>query len=550
MDYHGWVFVNGEEVGEFEGSHVPYIFNLTGHMREKNNVLRIVFDVPPRWLGQFGYTSKMTDWKPRFNYTWDWTVRLVQTGVWDSISLAESDGREIRSLDCSTNADPTTGRGILTAKGEIIGCDSELVRIILSRDGKVIRQEDMATAEFAKSGMHWRNLDVELWWPNLMGEHPLYDLECRLIDANGRDIDKLVRRVGFKNVTWRQCEGAPKDAYPNLCVVNGKPVFLQGVNWTPIRPNFADVTEEDYRKRLSLYKSLGFNLMRVWGGATLERECFYNLCDEMGLMVWQEFPMSSSGIENLPPSDNKSVEEMAAIAESYIARRRHHVSLIAWCGGNELQTTSSVESQGRPVDDSHPMIRRLKKIVVEHDPDRRFFFTSPSGPVFQASAENFGKGIHWHVHGPWKAEGDLAEWKAYWEHDDAMLRTETGAPGASSADLIRKYAGEYAVMPVTTANPLWHRACSWWVERDQFVREHGREPVSLEEYVDWSQKRQSDALVIALSSCKKRFPRCGGFVIWMGHDCFPCNANTSIVDFEGNPKPAALALAKILRNEE
>jgi beta-mannosidase len=99
-------------------------------------------------------------------------------------------------------------------------------------------------------------------------------------------------------------------------------------------------------------------------------------------------------------------------------------------------------------------------------------------------------------------------------------------------------------MPGTADNPLWNRHTSWWVEWPRFVEEHGREPRDLEEYVAWSQSRQSKALSIAVKACKDRFPRCGGVLLWTGHDCFPCAANTSIVDFDGNPKPAALALKK------
>jgi beta-mannosidase len=300
------------------------------------------------------------------------------------------------------------------------------------------------------------------------------------------------------------------------------------------------VTEADYRKLLELYRDLGCNLLRVWGGASLETECFYDLCDELGLMVWQEFPLSSSGAENWPPEDERSIAEQTEIAESYIERRQHHASLIIWCGGNELFGE-------RPVDLSHPLIARFARIVGRDDPTRRFLPASPSGPRFGASAADYGKGIHWDVHGPWKVEGPLRSWWVeYWRGDDSLFRSETGSPGASPADLIRRYAGEIDPMPATIDNALWARS-TWWIEWPVFVAEIGREPASLEEYVAWSQDRQAKALSIAVKACKHRFPRCGGILIWMGHDCFPCCANTAIIDFEGNAKPAALALREIWR---
>jgi beta-mannosidase len=101
-------------------------------------------------------------------------------------------------------------------------------------------------------------------------------------------------------------------------------------------------------------------------------------------------------------------------------------------------------------------------------------------------------------------------------------------------------------MPGTHSNPLWNRQ-PWWVDWPTFIQETGHEPASLEEFVDWSQKRQSDALAIAVSTAKGRFPACGGIILWMGHDGFPCTANLSIIDFDGNPKPAALRIKEILR---
>ncbi len=552
LDYRGCVTLNGKVIAEFRGSQVPWVFDLTSHLKENGNVLRIVFEVPPRWLGQFGYTSRMKEWKPRFNYTWDWTPRLVQVGIWDRIYLEVTDGREITSFRCVTDADFEASTGMLEMRGQVSASDGDIVRLTLERDGSVIRSEELPARQFSSSSVVWTGIPVELWWPNLEGDQPLYTVRCELLDSNGKELDSLARRVGFRNVSWAPCEGAPPEADPWICVVNGKPVFLQGANWVPVVPNFADADREDYRRLLELYKDLGANILRVWGGATLERECFYDMCDELGLMVWQEFPLSSSGIDNWPPEDEQCVEDMALIARSYIERRQHHASLILWCGGNELQGSpdGAKTGGGKPCDCTHPMLCRLQEVVKREDPGRRFLPTSSSGPTFYCDPNNVGKGLHWDVHGPWKAEGDLDKgWTDYWSRNDALFCSETGSPGASSAEIIRRWAGDFGPMPGDASNPLWRRTSTWWIEWHEFVRELGREPRDLEEYVDWSQARQAKALSIAAKSCKDRFPACGGIIIWMGHDCFPCTANTAIIDFHGNPKPAALALKEIWRGQ-
>lgn len=553
LDYCGSIGVNGKAVSEFEGSLVPHVFDLKPHLREKDNLLQISFLPPPRWLGQIGYTSRMRQWKPRFNYTWDWVSRLVQIGIWDDIQLEVADGREISRLKCTADADLKTGKGILRFGGTVRADKGCTVRMLLSDGRDEIRVQQLTPAEFSHGQTTWDDLPVELWWPNGQGSQVLYTLTCQLLDGSGRVIDEQTRTVGFKHVDWRSCDGAPAEADPWICAVNGQPVFLQGANWTPIRPNFADVKENDYRRLLQTYRDLNCNVLRVWGGAFLEKEVFYRLCDEMGLMVWQEFPLSSSGLDNYPPDDLASIEAQARIAESYIARRQHHASLLLWCGGNELMDdldgVRKIPNNGKPIDLSHPMIRRFAEVVAANDPGRRFLVTSSSGPRFGADKADYGQGLHWDVHGPWKAEGDLAnDWSEYWSKDDALFRSETGSPGASPLEIICRYKGDLADYPCTYDNPLWRRT-SWWIEWPVFVKEMGREPRDLDEYVHWSQQRQTLALTIAVSACKKRFPRCGGVILWMGHDCFPCTANTSIIDFHGQPKPAGRAVGEVFGKE-
>jgi beta-mannosidase len=551
LDYCGSVLVNGKEIGCFKGSFTPHRFDLTPWISpETENRLQIVFECPPRWLGQFGFTSQMNEWKPRFNYTWDWTPRLVQTGIWDDLLLEATDGEAFAEVRCATDADPAEKTGILHLSGAVRGDSGSKVRILLEDKDRVPLSEEISVERFSE-GVTLSGLPVDLWFPFGYGLQPLYSLRIQLLDARGELLDETIRSVGFKHVEWKPCEGAPPEADPWICEVNGRAVFLQGVNWTPIRPNFADVTPEAYAQRLVLYRDLGCNLMRVWGGAFLEKRNFYDLCDELGLMVWQEFPLSSSGVDNWPPEDEKSIAELSGIAESYVERRRHHVSLLMWCGGNELQGAmdGGKVGGGKPVDDSHPLMRRFKEIVEARDPLHRFVPTSSSGPRFYANEDEMGRGVHWDVHGPWKAEGKLEEgWTRYWSKDDALLRSETGSPGASPSDVIREYLGDCEEIPCSLDNPIWRRT-AWWVEWPDFIQERGREPEDLEEYVAWSQERQARALSIAVSACKDRFPRCGGILLWMGHDSFPCTANTSILDFWGRPKPAAHAVGDIFRRK-
>jgi beta-mannosidase len=546
LDYVGSILLNGVTVLPFKGSFVPYEADLKPYVKPTGNVLQIWFQPPPRWLGEFGYTSQMKEWKPRFNYYWDWTSRLVQAGIWDRITLEAVDGGEIVHVKSTASVDVDSKRGALRLEMETAG--GKYLHVAIKESGRVVREETIGTGK-RNTHISWDQVPVELWWPAGMGNQQLYELEIRLLDEQHQQLDSREMRIGFRHVEWKRTQGAPDHAYPYLCVVNGKPVFLYGVNWTPIRPNFADLVEEDYRKRVTLYRELGMNMLRVWGGAFLERHWFYDLCDEKGLLVWQEFPLSSSGLENYPPDDQASIDQVAAFARSYIQRIHHHASLVLWGGGNELLDNLAGHESAEPsyTIRKHPMVVKLGEIVKSEDGQHDYVPTAPFGPVGGFTPETTGKGKHWDVHGPYDVDGPVSgAWAELWKRDDAMFHSEMGAPSASSVEIIRRFSGSLDPMPATHENLLWNRQ-PWWVAWDKFVEEKGRIPGSLEEYVDWSQQRQSDALAIALTVAKTRFPACGGLILWMGHDAFPCTANLSIVDFDGNPKPAALKLKEIMQ---
>ncbi|MEN6451863.1 MAG: hypothetical protein ABFC96_15340, partial [Thermoguttaceae bacterium] len=121
LDWAGWVMINSKEVGRFRGTHTPYGFDVTKVLKPKGNVIDIIFDLPPRWLGQFGQTSKMTEWKARYNYTWDWVPRIVQAGIWDDIRLVATTGPHIADFQCAADADVKSGKGWLEMAADIAG---------------------------------------------------------------------------------------------------------------------------------------------------------------------------------------------------------------------------------------------------------------------------------------------------------------------------------------------------------------------------------------------------------------------------------------------
>jgi beta-mannosidase len=552
LDQKGLIYVNGKEAGSFNNAFIPYNFDFTPFLKEKSNTLVIIFECSPSYLGHSCWTSKIKDWKPRFYYGWDWTPRLVQIGIWDNVYLkiAQKDQVLINNLQITTDADKQKDLGELRIKANLSSLkDNNKLNIRLADPtGKPVLEETLPASEL--SGMKvWNNLKIKRWWPNGHGDQLLYRISVDLLDATGNSLQKIEREVGFKHVEWLPCKGAPINADPWICSINNKPIFLQGINWTPILPNFADVNKDQYIKLLTTYKNLGINTIRIWGGGFPEKDWLYELCDQLGILIWQDFPISSSGLDNYPPTDQVVINEMTNIVKHYLDRLQHHVSVLIWCAGNELY---ELENNVVPVTDKHPMIKAMKEWVNLQDPQRRFLTGTPSGPNKTGNWKNFGQRINWDVHGPWNLpfasdDSTMISVDRFWKTDDALFHSEVGVPGAMSAAMINKYKGKYDALPANTTNPLW-RNVNWWIEWNDYLKYRKDQPTdSLENYVTWSQKRQTEGLCIALRNCKNRFPACGGFIIWMGHDSFPCPVNTSIIDFDGNLKPVAYELEKIFK---
>jgi beta-mannosidase len=327
LDGTGVVLLNSKTLGVFDNSFIPYNFSLPQQIWESDPLLEIVFTVPPRFLGTPNRSSEIRDWKPRFNYTWDWMPRNVQIGIWDDLTIEENDGPSLDQVRITTDAVARTRMGSISLSGHVKdGLGNEIVSFSLSRAEDIIWESSCGVNEYA-SGLQAADLPISLWYPNGMGDQVLYNLNI-VLSREGIECDRISRRVGFKQVQWLACHGAPEGADHWVCEVNGESLFLAGVNWTPIRAHFADVPNIEYRKRIETYRNLNMNILRVWGGAYLEKECFYDLCDELGMLVWQEFPLSSSGPDNEPPYDDASLETMTKIGKSYVQRRRHHASLL------------------------------------------------------------------------------------------------------------------------------------------------------------------------------------------------------------------------------
>lgn len=433
--------------------------------------------------------------KSRFNYSWDWCPRIVPVGIWEDVYIKVYDYARITDFFPRTKAEDD-GTWKVTVDTEIdtsVSGEYEFVYRVMYSDRELFNKADKMMLLAAKQSKLFEFVlkDVEKWWPNGQGEQPLYKIELAIRKDDGVLCDCAAKKIGFRDVKFVQNKDAAEGAIPYTLVLNGKRIFMRGVNWVPISPFYGSVTKEQYRKYLQRFKDMNCNLLRVWGGAVLEKQEFYNTCDEMGLLVWQEFPQSSSGLNNTPPDEREFLKTLEEIATVFIKRRRHHASHIIWCGGNELMWEGF-----RPVDETHANIRMLRELVEKLDGCKHFLPSSSSGPRFCADKKEFGKGVHHDVHGPWTYMGDVEQY-TFFNGDDSLFRSETGCPGTSRLETLEKYKGSFSIWPPDKNNPYWAHRGLWWIQLEELTRlfgkwdENGEE---LEGYLKASRFLQAEAL--------------------------------------------------------
>lgn len=535
------VYLNEQRLGRHEGMFLPFEYDVTELLRpDQPNVLTVLVEhMPPVDVvqGQIGWTRRARRWKARFAYDWDWCTRLVPVGIWQSVQLLATDGAWIEDVWVRPRAEADAAEvevhvPLQSAWRE--PSEWSLQLCILSPEGEFVAYQSETVCLQAESRTEYRaTLSVsrpQRWFPNGMGEQPLYRLRVSL-SREGNISDEREVTFGIRTVRAIPNEEAPPDALPYTLEVNGKRLFVKGWNWVPHEQMYGRVRPERYERLLTLAKEAGCNLLRVWGGGLLEREQFYNLCDRLGILVWQEFPLSSSGIQNAPPDEEAYLQYIEAQARQMVPQRRNHPSLVLWCGGNEL-----MDDQNVPLTDAHPALATLKSVVQELDPDRLWLPTSASGPVEGASAQLAGTGKMHDVHGPWVYLGAEEHYRFY-NTIDPLFHSEFGVEGAANLAVFERFISPEHRFPPDARNRVWLHHGSWWIHREKLEALFGRIE-DLETFVRASQWMQAEGLRYAIESHRRRQGRCSGVCPWQFNEPFPNTACTNVVDYLGQPKPA------------
>ncbi|WEK53114.1 MAG: glycoside hydrolase family 2 TIM barrel-domain containing protein [Candidatus Cohnella colombiensis] len=537
LDYEASIYVNQTWIGDHIGMYDQASFDLTElfHKHETLNLI-VLFKHAPDEMGQIGRSSLTFTQKSRFGYKWDFSTRLVNIGIWDDVALVVHEDCSIHEMAVTTDVRNDIGvvdirLNVGTASADCSLDELELIVEIIDSEGNQ-RASAMGKLDSSNGGFQ-TELFIEqpsLWYPNGYGEQKLYEVHIRL-ERLGKLLDERQIQTGIRSLRFSRNEGAPEHSLPYTVIMNDQRIYIKGVNITPLDHLYGNVTEEQYEWLIYLMKQANVNLVRVWGGGIIEKSIFYELCDRHGIMVWQDFIQSSSGVDNIPSKLPQFLQLLKTASTSAIKVKRNHVSLTIWCGGNELMS-----AENTPVTYDDENVALLQRLVGQLDVQRLFLPTTASGPVEYITDR---KGLGHDVHGHWIYRGNPLHYEEYGEND-YLFHSEFGVPGVSELKSLNKFlnVGKEQDEPVSMNNNLvWRHHGEWWDTYERDVAFFG-ETDDLQAFSDGSQWVQAEGLRFILEANQRRKFRNSGSIIWQFNELWPNVSCTNLVDYYGEQKMA------------
>ena len=454
--------------------------------------------------------------KPACDFGWDWNIALAPFGIYSDIRLVPSEAARIDRL--AIHQEHSADGVVVTVDAYVTHHDGD---VTLEIDGQSVS----AQAVNGKCTLSVEVAEPRLWWPAGQGDQPLYDLTVTAGSA------QTTRRLGL-----RQMELVTEADDTGLGFkfrINGRDVFCKGANWIPADALAGRITVEKTRALLESAKDANMNMVRIWGGGRYEPTSFYETCDELGLLVWQDFMFAC----NLYPSDRAYLAEVKAEIQDNVARMHHHACLAVWCGDNELVGAltwydASRKDRDRYLVNYDRLNRLIEDTLLETDPHAIWWPSSPS-----AGLMNFGDA--WHD----DSSGDMHFWSVWHEGRDfdhyrdvsPRFCSEFGFQSYPGMNAINTFAGP---KDQNIANPIFesHQKNDGGNARiAETMFRYFRWPEKFDDFVYLSQIQQGLAIRTAVTHWRSLKPHCLGTLIWQLNDTWPVCSWASL-DYGGDWK--------------
>ena len=534
VDYECEIFVNGCKAAEHTGMFSPVILDITRRVA-RDNILAV------RLKNTASLSDRISTLKCQMGFGWDFAPAIRTMGIWDSVSLVQCRELFIRRL----GVDPAWHGGtyweafILTDIDAADAGEAEVEYTLTPDNFKSDFKIQERELELLRPGLNQLRTtipapDPKLWQPWEEGGQNMYRVNVT-VRRNGKIMHRASTRFGFRHVELIPNEERPDHDW--TFVINGKRKFIRGANWVPADSFPGRVDRARYEALLTRAREAGVNMLRVWGGGLREKKDFYDLCDDMGIMLWQEFPLSCPHARAYPRTArfrNLARKEARAIVHDC----KNHASVVMFCGGNELS-----QSWNRR------LLNDLHRIVKLHGGGRPF---KPASPTT-------GERHNWIVH---HSCGNIDEYL----REEGSFLSEFGMQAPPVVASLRRFIPEENLWPVKPVFPYVlgeyslarsehlstldrfmpdspeQRNARIWTYHDAQLKKIFRyaeqlDCGDLEEFVNASQRFQAHGLQVAIEHIRRRRFTASGVMFWQFNEPWP-SICWSVIDYYMEPKLA------------
>ncbi|MFG2044151.1 glycoside hydrolase family 2 protein [Dactylosporangium sp. NPDC048998] len=541
LDTVATVVLNGVEVGRTANMHRGYRFDVTALLRPAGNELAVRFD------SAYGYAERVRDEvgarpnaydepfqyirKMACNFGWDWGPTVVTAGIWRPIGLHAWSQARLAEVRPVVTVSGDTGRVELHVVLERATDAPATVAVVV--DGREATVDVPAGATRATVPVEVP--DVRRWWPRGYGDPHRYEVEVTLRAADGTALDTWRRMIGFRSVELDTTRD--EDGSRFVLKVNATPVFVRGVNWIPDDAFVTRVDRGRYAERIGQAVAAGVNYLRIWGGGRYESDDLYDLADELGVLVGQDFPFACAAY----PEEEPLATEVAAEAREQVVRLMPHPSLVMWVGNNENiwgyhDWGWREELAGRTWGEGY-YLHLLPRIVAELDPTRPYWPGSPySGdPALHPNDPAHGTTHIWDV---WNTH-DYRHYGTY----RPRFAAEFGFQAPPVYATLRRAVGDD---PLTPESPgvLHHQKATGGNDKlARGLRGHFPAPATFDDWHWATQLNQARAIAYGIEHFRSLKPLCMGTIMWQLNDNWPVTS-WSTIDGDGRRKPLWYALRR------
>ena len=546
LDTYADVYLNDECILKANNMFRRWSIPVRQYIREENNILKVYFHSPvkidvPKWDalpyqypasndqsengGLFNKKISIFARKAGYHYGWDWGPRLVTSGIWRPVYIRAWSDLRINDVFIEQK-EVGAGRAVIAGHVELDAdkdMDGVLVTITDEATGRVLGewQADL------KRGTNRVTVDFvlhkpKLWWSNGLGEPFLYRFRTDII-AGGELLDSKTERVGIRSL--KVVHQPDKDGHTFYIELNGRPVFAKGANYIPSDNFLPRVTPENYKRTILDAAGVNMNMLRVWGGGIYENDVFYDLCDEYGIMIWQDFMFACS----MYPAEGALLDNIHQEAVDNVKRLRNHACIALWCGNNECQDAwlgwgwkREIERQNKEYADKIWAQYRqqyhvtLPGVVREYAPGTFYWPSSPFAFEGEMSGTTDGDRHYWSV---WHGKAPISDY----DSEKSRFFSEYGFQSFPEFESVKRYAPYPEDWDIRSEVMMSHQRGGDHANGliETYLLNEYKKPRDFRAFLYMNHVLQGDAIKTAIESHRRQMPYNMGTLFWQHNDCWP-----------------------------